>query len=402
MKLALAFGGGLLAALLGVAAWTLLQDGGQGGARPAKVAPAAAAQDARAHVVLGEGQAGAIGLQLAGVATAAVADDLTVPVTVVPDESRISHIHTRVNGWIERLHVPNTGEVVRAGQPIADIFSQELYASQLEYLAAREMAGPPSAVAQSGRARLSFLGMSEGEIRAIEQSGKARRVVTLYAPRPGVLAHRGIAVGTAVDPSTEIAIVLDLARVWAVAEVPEAAVARVGKAMAAQLTFAGSGGAPIHAKVEFVDPMLTEATRTLKVRFSLPNPGGALRPGMYGKAVLKAAARQALVVARDAVVDTGAAQYVYVADGKGGYAPRAVQVGTRLADTVEITSGLTEGEQVVVSGVFLLDSESRLRASGGQGTSHGGHGSHAPATPAPPKAPPAADEHSEHSEHNHG
>lgn len=389
-KLGLAFAGGFLAALLIAGAMSLFKDDAntsapvQAGAQTSRLRAAATGAQApsRAPVALGAAQAHGIDMKVATVSKRDVIEELSVPVTVVPDESRISHIHTRVTGWIERLHVGNTGEVVRAGQPIADIFSQELFASQVEYLAARALTGPPTAVAESGRARLRFFGMSDGDIRAIERAGKPNRLVTLYAPRSGVLAHRGISAGTAVDPSTEIAIVLDLSRVWVLAEVPEFAAAGVSKGMLAQLAFGSDGKTRVAARVEFIDPMLTEATRTLKARFSLPNINGELRPGMYGTATLKSPARSALMVARDSLVDTGAAQYVYVVDRDGVYAPRAVRVGARLAETVEIVDGLHEGENVVVSGVFLLDSESRLRASGGQGASHGGHGKAASEPPA--------------------
>ena len=392
-KLGLAFICGILAAAVigggiflakGEAGGTSVHIGapqGNDGASASAPSPA----HARAPVTIASGQASGVDMQVAVVSKRDVIEDLSVPVTIVPDESRISHIHTRVSGWIERLHVPNTGEVVRAGQPIADIFSQELLASQTEYLAARTLTGPPSVVVESGRARLKFFGMSEGEIQAIEKAGKPNRVVTLYAPRPGVLAHRGISVGTAVDPSTELAVIVDLSRVWVFAEVPEFAAGSVRKGMLAQLSFGGDGKIALPAHVEFVDPMLTEASRTLKVRFSLPNARGELRPGMYGTAVFKAPARNAVMVARDAVVDTGDTQYVYVVTGNGVYEPRVVRVGARLKDSVEIVSGLHEGEKIVLSGVFLLDSESRLRASGGQGAAHGGHGQ--PAQPAPSAKP---------------
>lgn len=381
-RIGLAFAGGVLAAALTGGGILLFQ----GDARPPAQAgvpasshtgthaSAAPATPSRTAVTLSAAQAGAIDLKVGAVSESDVIEDLSVPVTIVPDESRISHIHTRVAGWIEHLHVGNTGEAVRAGQPVADIVSQELFASQVEYLAARALTGPPTAVADSGRARLAFFGMSDADIRAIEKSGKPNRVVTLYAPRAGVLAHRGIAAGTAVDPSTEIAVILDLSRVWVLAEVPEFAAASVRKGMLAQLAFGSAAAGTVPARVEFIDPMLTEATRTLKVRFSLPNPGGELRPGMYGTARFKAPGRSAIMVARDAVVDTGATQYVYVVQGDGAYEPRAVRVGARLNDSVEIVSGLHAGEHIVLSGVFLLDSESRLRASGGQGAAHGAHG----------------------------
>lgn len=394
-KLALAFFYGLLSALVIGFAWFRFK----GGPRPSvpaslsaqghagAAAHVGAAPAPRSAVPLTPTQVRSIDLRVAKVDRRDVIEELSAPATVVADESRISHIHTRVAGWIEHLHVANTGELVRAGQPIADIFSQELFASQVEYLAARAMSGPPSVVAESGRARLNFFGMSDSEIRAIEQSGKPKRLVTLVVPRSGVLAHRGIAAGTAVDPSTEIAIVLDLSRVWVLAEVPEFASASVRKGMLAQLAFGGDGKALLAARVEFIDPMLTESTRTLKVRFSLPNTSGQLRPGMYGTARFQLPVRSALTVARDALVDTGASQYVYVVNRDGVYEPRAVRVGARLNETVEIVEGLREGDSVVVSGVFLLDSESRLRASGGQGAAHVGHGSAA----APPDARAHAD-----------
>lgn len=380
-KLLLAFAGGMgMALAIGAGVLAYKEPGGPAAA-PAAAQARSDAPD-RAAVSIGATQQHGIGLKVVPVTAGDVAAELRVVATLAPDESRISHIHTRVAGWIEKLHVAGTGETVRAGQPIVDIYSQELLASQAEYLAARQLTGPPSLAAASGRTRLQLLGMAERDIAAIEASGKPQRVVTLFAPRSGVVAHRGIAVGTAVDPSTEIAIVLDLSRVWAFAEVPESAAGLIRKGMPASLAFGAAADGVLPAAVEFIDPLLSEASRTLKVRVSLPNRRGALRPGMYGTATFALPPRRALTVPRDALVDTGSAQYVYVAHAGGHYEPRTVRVGARLKDTVEILDGLGEGEQVVASGVFLLDSESRLRASGGQGTAHGGHG--APAAPAQP------------------
>lgn len=385
-----AFAGGALLSLGALTALLVVQSERHGWPfsahhkMPAAAAkPVNPAQPTRVPVQVSPGEAGTLNLQISKVTAGDLTEQLRAVATVAPDESRISHVHTRVAGWIEKLHVSNTGEAVRAGQPLVDIFSQELLASQTEYLAARTAGGPPSAVIESGRARLKVLGMSDGEIRAIEASGKPRRVVTLLAPRNGVMIHRGIAVGTAVDPSTELMIVADLSRVWVLAEVPEFGAAQVTTGLPAQLEFPASGLKPLSAKVEFVDPVLTEQTRTLRVRFALPNPEGRLRPGMYGTAIFKTQARPMLTLPRDAVVDTGQSQHVYVLSGPGQYEPRTVQLGARLQDRVEILGGLQEGEEVVSSGVFLLDSESRLRASGGQGASHAGHGGGAQGSPSP-------------------
>jgi Cu(I)/Ag(I) efflux system membrane fusion protein len=314
--------------------------------------------------------------------------------TVVTDESRLSHVHTRVAGWIEELYVETTGQFVRAGEPLAGIFSQELLSSQTEYLSALRAAGsgPPSAVPEAARTRLAVLGMTEEEIRAVEERKEPMRLVTVEAPRSGVVLHRGVSVGTAVDPSTEIVTIADLTQVWVLAEVPESDIAEIAPGMTARLDFPSSGRRPFPARAAFLYPTLTERTRTLRVRFVVDNPRGSLRPGLYGTAEFEVAPRRVLTVPRDAVVDTGLEQHVFVAIGSGGFTPRKVELGVRLDERMEITQGLAEGEEIVSSGVFLIDSESRLRASGGMGAGHAGHG-----TPEPePGGTTSVHEHEEH------
>ena len=315
--------------------------------------------------------------------------------TVVPDESRISHVHTRVAGWVEQLDVNTTGEMVQAGQPLARIFSQELLSSQTEYLAARKTtsaSGITSVVVASGRTRLTVLGMTPADLDAIEQTGEPQRLVTVVAPRRGVVVNRGITVGTSVDPSTTLLTIADLSRVWILAEVPEANIPAVRVGARAQLDFPASGRAPFAARVDFVYPTLSERTRTLRVRFSAANPGGGLRPGLFGTAAFESAGQDVITVPRDAVVDTGLLQHVFVATGDR-FEPRAVTLGVQLADRVEVRSGLKEGERIVAAGVFLLDSESRLRATGGAG----GHSSHgAPAAAQKTPAAPVTDPHAGH------
>ena len=332
-----------------------------------------------------------LGIRLESARRETLSQPLRAVATVVPDESRISHAHTRVAGWVEELLVNTTGQLVQAGEPMARIFSQELLSSQTEYLTARRQAasGLTSAVVESGRTRLKVLGMSEAEIAAIERTGEPMRLVTVVATHSGVVVHRGISVGTAVDPSTELVTVADLSTVWVLAEVPEADISTVAIGTPAVLEFPGSGREKLTARVAFMYPTLTERTRTVRVRLVVSNPRGALRPGLYGTAEFQITAHRILTVPRDAVVDTGRTQHVFVATSQGMFEPRTVALGTRLADRVEIQSGLKEGERAVASGVFLLDSESRLRISGAA-PSHGGHGapsSEKSSTPTPPPAP---------------
>ena len=341
-----------------------------------------------------------LGIRLEEVRRESLTHAVRAVATVVPDESRISHVHARVAGWVEQLDVNTTGEMVHAGQPLARIFSQELLSSQTEYLAVRRASaasGITTAVVASGRTRLTVLGMSPAEIDAIEATSEPRRLVTVVAPQSGVVVNRGITVGTAVDPSTTLLTIADLSRVWVLAEVPEADIPAVRVGTTAQLDFPASGRAPFGARVAFLYPTLTERTRTLRVRLSVENPNGTLRPGLYGTAAFESTGAPTITIPRDAVVDTGRQQHVFVAVGDR-FEPRQVTLGVQLADRVEVRSGLEPGERIVSTGVFLLDSESRLRATGGVG----GHDHGTPAKPqdaGSPKKQPGGSQTDPHKGH---
>ena len=376
-------------------------------ARAGTSAPAVAAVDHSAHIAAGAmpdrvpvdaAAARSLDIRLETVGRESLSQTVRAVATIVPDESRISHVHTRVSGWIEHLDVSTTGELVRAGQPLMHIFSQELLSSQIEYLAARRNTsalGITSAVVASGRTRLSVLGMTDAEIEEIERSGEPKRLITVVAPHGGVVINRGVSTGTSVDPSTTLLTIADLSRIWVMAEVPETSIPFVRVGTQAKLDFPASGRPPFSAKVDFAYPTLTERTRTLRVRLSAANPGGALRPGLYGTAAFESAGQNVITVPRDAVVDTGLEQHVFVAAGDR-FEPRPVTVGAQLADRVEIRSGLREGERIVAAGVFLLDSESRLRATGGTGHQHGGDAKTPSNTTPADNQPPDADPHAGH------
>ena len=359
----------------------------------------------RADLVLDEQAAQAADLRSSKVERHEIEVPLRAAAVIVPDESRVTHIHSRITGWIERLYINTTGQAVRAGEPIASVFSQEIYATQAELLSAlhADRHAPPSAVADAARTRLRLLGVTDAELAEIERSGTARRLVTLVAPHGGVVIRRGVSAGTSIDPATEIATIADLSRVWAWAEIPESAISQVEVGSRADLEFPGPNLTVSGARLEVLYPTLTERTRTVRGRFVLDNPHGALRPGLYGTATFAGVRREALMIPRDAVVDSGRTQHVFVQHEKGHIEPRQVTLGARLAEQIEIVDGLAPGESVLVSGVFMLDSESRLRASGGAGTGHAAHGgaSRAPAkegevSTAPSASPAPSDEHSVH------
>jgi membrane fusion protein, copper/silver efflux system len=338
-----------------------------------------------------------LGMQTSLVSHDTIAASIRAVATVVPDEERVVHVHARVAGWIEELYVATTGESVRKSQPLAGLFSQELYASQVEYLSLLQQTGsqPASAVLDSARQRLQVLGMAEAEIRAIEKQGRAKRLVTVTSPLNGVVLRRSVSPGTAVDPSTELMVVADLSRVWVVAELPERHAAAAQHSGNVIVDVPASGRGPFTATISFLHPTLDERTRSRRVRIPVDNHDRRMLPGMTGYITLESTPRKALVIPRDALVDTGDHQHVFVETAEGRFEPRVVRTGLRLSDRVEILEGLDAGERVVSAGVFLIDSESRLRGSGG-GTGHAGHGSHSPDSAAPPARSGRAPSHNDH------
>lgn len=329
---------------------------------------------ARAPIEVQKQQLDMLGVRFEPVEVKPIDNPVRAVATVVADESRITHVHARIAGWLEELYISTTGQAVRAGQPLAAIYSQELYSSQQEYLSAlsRANSGPASAVLGAARTRLELLGVDRAQIEKLEQTRQAQRLVTITAPRSGIVLNRGVSAGTSVDPSTELLTLADLSRVWVIAEVAEGEAARVRVGSSATLSFPMAQREPLVAEVEFVYPTLTERTRTVRVRLPVDNKAGLLRPGMYGGAEFKVATREALTVPRDAVVDTGSSQHVFVHTAENLIEPRTVKIGARLSDRIEVVEGLATGDHVVTAGVFLIDSESRLRASGTTG--HAGHG----------------------------
>jgi Cu(I)/Ag(I) efflux system membrane fusion protein len=353
----------------------------------------------RAAVELAEDKAKQFGVRVESVRREPAARSVRAVAVVVPDESRVSEVHTRVAGWIEQLYVNKTGQSVRAGQALAAIYSPELLAAQNELFALKKapQIGGTNPLMGGSRSRLKVLGMSERQIAALEKRGSPMRLVGVSSPRKGVVIRRNIAVGTAVDPSTELMTIADLSKIWVLAEVPERDVPDVPVGTLGALEFPAAGDQRVESKVAFVYPTLTQQTRTLRVRFELDNAKLVLKPGMYGTAMFGTSARQALMVSRDAVVDTGLEQHVFVVEAPGRYVPRRVQTGVQLGDRIEIRSGLKENDTVVASGVFVIDSESRLRASGGGAAhAHGAAPSEGSPKPAgehegmqmPPPAPP--------------
>ena len=294
---------------------------------------------------------------------------------VTADETRLHHVHTKVGGWIETLYADATGEKVRRGQPLLSLYSPELLATQEEYLVAlrsrRDMKegtlkdllrGADDLVA-SARQRLLLYDMTPAQIQRLEQTGEASRTVTLYAPLTGHVIARKVSHGERIEPDTSLLDIADLSRIWVIASIYEYELPFVRVGQRAAMTLAYVPGKTYRGRVALIYPVLDETTRTAQVRLEFDNPDLSLKPEMYAHVELESDLGERLSVPDSALLSTGTRDIVFVAEGEGYFEPREVQVGLRLPDAVEILGGLAEGETVVVSGNFLIDSESKLKAA---------------------------------------
>jgi multidrug efflux pump subunit AcrA (membrane-fusion protein) len=337
--------------------------------------------------------------RLAGVQTAPVEREgmgraIRTVGTVVPDETRVRHVHTKIAGWVERLHVNFTGQHVRTGQPILALYSQELLASQEELLRAREAAARFAAselpevrrggedLVRAARRRLELFDVPPAFVTELERTGTPQRAVTLTAPVSGYVTAKGVFEGQQVEPGMELFTITDLSRVWIEADFYEYEAAALALGQTATLSLPYDPATVLEGRIAYVYPTLAIETRTLRVRFEFPNPDTALKPGMFANVELAAGDSEGLVIPDSAVLDTGTRRLVFVATGPGRFEPREVRVGVRSAGKAEVLSGLAEGEQVVIKANFLLDSESRLRAAYAAATA----GAPAAKAPAPEEA----------------
>ena len=280
--------------------------------------------------------------------------------TVSLDESRTSHVHVRGKGWIERLQARVEGEIVTKGQLLAEIFSPELVSASFEYLRELQRGGGDSIRA---RRKLLSLGLADRQIEDIRKSGETPERIQVFAPRSGVVLNLSAAEGMYVEPEITLMSVTDLDPAWVFAEVLETQGAAVRAGMPAEIQVASYPGRSWSAKVDYIYPTLRPDSRTLRLRIRVPNPDYALKPNMFAAVRLAGAAREGvLAIPTEALIRTGNGARVVLAVGDGRFKPVPVKAGAAVGDLVEVSEGLKQGDRVVVSSQFLLDSESSLSA----------------------------------------
>ena len=309
------------------------------------------------------------------------------------DSARLADVNAKINGWAQKLYVDKPGQFVEKGDPLMDIYSRELYSGQYEYLQAhrqyqalkdspaakeapeqfhRENLAEAESLRESARKRLRLWDISESEIRALERTGKPSDTLKLTAPVSGYVVKKKIDPGQAVHSGMTLYRVADLSTVWLNADIYEYELPLVKVGQKAQVTLTAYPDRDFPATVDFIYPYLENKTRTATIRLVLANKDGLLKPDMYANVSIEEDLGEQLVVPAEAVLDTGTRQYVFLRTAKGRYAPRLVQLGHRAGDFVIVRSGLKNGDQVVMDGTFMLDSESQLRA-GGMGGMKMGH-----------------------------
>jgi len=303
------------------------------------------------------------------------------------DEKRIMTVSLKIGGWIEDLYVDFMGKYVRKGEPLLTIYSPELVSTQEEYLLALEakkslskssfpeVAGSGESLAESAKRRLKLWDITDEEIQILEESGKSKKTLTLYAPFSGFVLEKTAYKGMNVMPGMSLYKLADLSVVWLYADIYEYELpfVRLGQEATIQLTYLP--GETFRGKAAYIYPSLNPETRTAKVRFEIPNSHGRLKPEMYANVEIKVHLGQKLVVPEGAIIDTGIRQLAIVDKGSGYFEPREVKVGAKVEDYYEVIKGLQAGERIVTSANFLIDSESKLKeALAGVGSAHAGHG----------------------------
>lgn len=316
-----------------------------------------------------------IGVRTVTVTRENVASTVRAVALVRYDERRLADVNLKLEGWIRDLHVDYTGQFVSKGQPLFTIYSPDVLTTEHEYVLALKTRDQvrssqlPDAreyadrMVASSRQRLALWDLPAGQIEDLERTREPQTAVTFRSPVSGFVIDKQAVAGLHVMPGQSLYRIADLSVVWVDADVHENEIGAVRVGAPATVTVDALPGARFTGRATYVYPTVDERTRAIKVRFELPNRDGRLKPGMYANVEIAGAASSGLVVPTNAVLDSGAEQIVFVAQGDGYFEPRRVTIGRRLQDRIHILKGLEEGEAVATGATFFLDSESQVRAS---------------------------------------
>ena len=316
-------------------------------------------------------------LQLIGVKTGPVQmrqieSDIRLVGYITPDETKVSNLSVRVNGWVQRLFVNQTGQLVPKGETLLSLYSQDLYQAQQDYLVALAATGQSTGdttldaarrqIVDAARERLRLLGVPDDDVATLVSDGKAGTDLTLRSQFAGVVLDKNVNQGQYVSPGQNLFTIADLRKVWVLADVYEKDMSQIKVGQNVTVTVSGVDE-EFPGTVQLIYPTVSEQTRTAKLRIELQNPDMKLRPGMYADVRLVGDGKPVLAIPVEALMDGGETQYAFVVHDGTHFEPRLLKIGRRSDNWVEVHSGLAAGEVVVTSANFLIDSESRLKAA---------------------------------------
>ncbi|OJY22989.1 MAG: efflux transporter periplasmic adaptor subunit [Legionella sp. 40-6] len=329
------------------------------------------------EIVIDPGRLQSIGITSEPASSQMVEKSIRTVGRIEADERRVAHIHVRFDGWIEKLLVNFTGEKVGLGQALFTVYSPELVSTQQEYLLAlhaQKILGKNATTSaatgaqgafQAAHQRLLLWGISEKEIEQLKRTGKVTRTMNIDSPIQGTVIKKMALQGMRIEPGDELYTIADLSRLWILGDIYEYELPYIQVGQTAEVTLTYLPNQLFKAKLDFIYPTVDMKTRTIKVRFEVDNPNEQLKPGMYVNLELKIPLGKLLVVNKNAVLLTGERAVVFIYHGDGKIEWRDVTLGARAGDLIEIKQGVKEGEQVITSANFLIDSESQLKAAMG-------------------------------------
>ncbi len=294
---------------------------------------------------------------------------------IEPDETRLAFVNTKISGWVKKLYVDYTGKEVVKGQPLLSLYSPDLVTAQEEYLLALRSAGygkhetgdmkeletSRNELLESAKRRLLLWDITEAQIAELGKTGKPQTEMIIEAPLNGIVLEKMVLEGGYITPGTNLYKIADLSSIWIIADIYEYEVPLVKVGQTALVTLPYYPGQRYRATLNYIYPSLDPVSRTVKVRLSMKNPGLMLKPEMFANVQIMVSTGSKLVIPREAVIDSGRRQIVYVEKKAGVYEMRDVTLGQRGEDYVEVLKGIKKGERIVTSGNFLIDSESQLR-----------------------------------------
>jgi Cu(I)/Ag(I) efflux system membrane fusion protein len=281
-------------------------------------------------------------------------------------EPNISIVNLKFDGWVEKLAVSSTGRAVRKGEPLFDIYSPELVAAQQEYLIALKSGasfGDAPTFLKSAREKLRLWGFTDQQADELGRTGEFKKTVTVYAPGSGIVIEKDVVQGQKVMAGEALFKIADLSRVWILGEIYEYELPFIKNGQDVKVSLSYYPGESFEGKITYIYPYLKPETRTNQVRIEAANPGLKLKPEMFANLEIHVDYGNRLTVPADAVLDAGETKIVFVAKGDGYFEPREVKLGVKGQDMYEVLAGLSDGEEVVTSANFLIDSESSLKAA---------------------------------------